>query len=146
MARLLNGLIALVAMAAVLVAGPIGSGGVAAAAEGAGHESRLQQQVDRLPAAQRAELEAQLAEGIAATGTDLDDPVIRQRLARSLGVPTAEIDHAVESLRAGGDGAPPILMLFVAAALLFAPGVFEKIGGAIYELIAAGEIEGLQPF
>ena len=85
-------------MAALLVAGPIGSGGAAAAAEGGSQESRLQREVDRLPPDKRAELETQLAEGIATAGTDLHDPATVERLAQTLGVSTAEIDRAVESV------------------------------------------------
>jgi hypothetical protein len=134
-------------MAAVLVAGPIGSGGVAAAAGGGSQESRLQREVDRLPAAKRAALETQLAEGIAAAGTDLNDPATRERLARTLGVPVAEIDHAVESAKVGdGTNGAPILMLFVAVALIFAPSVFKSIGGSLFEWLAEGSIEGLEPF
>ena len=148
MARLVNALIALLAMAAVLVAGPIGSGGVAAAAEGGGQESQLQREVDRLPAAKRAELETRLAEGIAAAGTDLHDPATREQLARTLGVSTADIDRAVRGAEAGdGATAGPIVMLFVAIALIFAPSVFQSIGGTLFEWLAeVGGIEGLEPF
>ena len=131
MARLLKALTAFVAMAALLVAGPIGSGGVAAAAEGGGKESRLQREVDLLPAEKRAELETRLAEGIAAAGTDLHDPATVERLAQKLGVSTAEIDRAVESVDLGATGNPGggIVLLFIAIALTFAPGVFQSIAG-----------------
>jgi hypothetical protein len=147
-ARLFNGLIALVAMAAVLVAGPIGSGGVAAAAEGGSQESRLQREVDRLPAPKRAELETQLAEGIAAAGTDLHDPATQERLAQKLGVSKAEIDRAVKGAEVGdGSNAGPIALLLVAIALIFAPSVFQSIGGTLYEWLAEiGGIEGIKPF
>ncbi len=148
MARLLNALIALLAMAAVLVAGPIGSGGVAAAAEGGNKESQLQREVDRLPAPKRAELETQLAEGIAAAGTDLHDPATQERLSRTLGVSKAEIDRAVKGAEAGdGSNAGPIALIFVAIALIFAPSVFQSIGGTIFEWLSqVGGIEGLEPF
>jgi hypothetical protein len=129
-ARLLNSIVALLTLAAVLVAGPIGSGGVAAAAEGGGQESRLQREVDRLPAPKRAELE---------------------RLAQTLGVSTAEIDRAVESVDLGTDanGNPGggIALLFIAIALTFAPGVFQSIAGTLFEWLAEVDgIEGLEPF
>jgi hypothetical protein len=147
-ARLFNALIALLAMAAVLVAGPIGSGGVAAAAEGGNKESQLQREVDRLPAPKRAKLETQLAEGIAAAGTDLHDPATVERLAQKLGVSTAEIDRAVKGAEVGdGSNAGPIALLFVAIALIFAPSVFQSIGGTLFEWLSeVGGIEGLEPF
>jgi hypothetical protein len=138
-------------MAALLVAGPIGSGGVAAAAEGGSQESRLQREVNRLPAPKRAELETQLAEGIAAAGTDLHDPATVERLAQTLGVSKAEIDRAVESVDLGTDanGNPGggIVLLFIAIALTFAPGVFQSIAGTLFEWLSEiGGIEGLELF
>jgi len=148
-ARLLNGLIALVATAALLLAGPIGSGGVAAAAEGAGLESKLQREVDRLPAPKRAELETQLAEGLAAAGMDLHDPATREQLAQTLGVSKAEVDRTIEAVDLGA-GTPadtrPIVLLFLAAALIFAPMVFQTVGGTLYEWFMVGGVEGVDVF
>ncbi|MBS1893430.1 MAG: hypothetical protein JST59_19190 [Actinobacteria bacterium] len=146
MPRLLNGLIALVATAAMLLVGPIGSGGVAVAAEGGAQESRLQREVDRLPAPKRAELEAQIAAAIAAAGTNLDDPATRRQTAQTLGVSQVEVDRAVEAAKTGTD-AGPILFLFIAIALTFAPSIFHSIGTDVFQWLGeVGGIEGLEPF
>ena len=150
MARIFNSVVALVVMAAVLVAGPIGSGGVAAAAEGGGQESQLQREIDRLPAEKRIELERQLAEGIAAAGIDLHDPAVQNQLAQTLGVSAAEIDRAVKAVDSGSGTlaeSTPIALIFVAAALIFVPSVFRTVGGTLYDWLGQVEgVEGIDPF
>jgi hypothetical protein len=149
-ARLLQSAIALLALAAVLIAGPIGSGGVAAAATGGGQESRLEREVDRLSAGQRAQLVRQLSDRLAEAGIDLEAPAVQVRLARVLGVPVGEIGRAVE-----GSGGPvggsvasgPVAFLFVVVALIFAPSVFQSIGGTLFEWLAEVKaIDGVKPF
>jgi hypothetical protein len=136
------------AMAAVLLAGPIGPGGVAAA--GGGQESQLERKVDRLSPEQRAQLEREVAGGLARAGIDLGDPAVQARLAGALGVPTAQIERVVASAdaSAGVTGiSAPIVFLFVAAALIFAPSIFQSIGGTLFEWLSEmGEIEGVEPF
>jgi hypothetical protein len=148
-ARLLNSAIALLVTTAVLVAGPIGSGGLAVAAAGGAQESRLQREVDRMPAGERVELERQLAEGIAAAGIDLHDPTIQNHLAQTLGVTAAEIDRAVNAVESGSTPADsvPIVFIFVAAALIFAPSVFRTVAGTLYGWLAEiSGIGGIEPF
>ncbi|MBS1883321.1 MAG: hypothetical protein JSS97_10245 [Actinobacteria bacterium] len=145
MARFLRSTVALLATAAILLAGPIGSAGVALAAAPAGQESQLERSVDGLTAAQRAELELRLSEGLAVAGVDLRDPSVQARLAGVLGVSQAEIRRAVGAVNASAEGiSQPILFLFVAAALIFAPSAFRSVGGTLYEWLAeTGAVEGL---
>lgn len=141
--------VATIVVTALLVAGPIGAGGVAAAAEGGGQESRLQREIDRLSPAQRTKMEQQMSDRLAESGIDLEDPKVQARIANLLGVSTAEIKHAVEGAEgsAKGLGSAPVWFLFVAAALLFLPSLFQSIGDTIFGLIGeVGGIEGVEPF
>jgi hypothetical protein len=149
-ARLFHAAAALLALAAVLIAGPIGSGGVATAATGGGQESRLEREVDRLSAGERAQLVRQLSDRLAEAGIDLEAPAVQVRLARVLGVPVGEIGRAVEG--SGGSGGAsvasgPVTFLFVVVALIFAPSVFQSIGGTLFEWLAEVKaIDGVKPF
>ena len=141
--------LAVMAMAAVLLAGPIGSGGVAAAANG-GQESRLEREVDRFSPKQRAQLEREVADGLAGAGIDLADPAMQARVADALGVPTAEVRRAAEGADAAAGAAnasTPIFLVFIAAALIFAPAIFKSIADTIFGWDGeAGGIEGVEPF
>jgi phage-related minor tail protein len=148
--RLAQAVIAVVGMVAIVVSGPVGSGGVAVAAGATGsQESRLEREVDGLSAGQRAQLEQQLSERLKANGIDLADPQVQARLARALGVSPAEISRAVEgfdTLPASRSGPGLITLLFVAAALVFAPAIFQAIGGTLFEWLAElGAAEGVEP-
>jgi hypothetical protein len=147
-ARPFHSAVALLALAAVLISGPIGSGGVAAAATGGGQESRLEREVDRLSAGQRAQLVRQLSDRLAEAGIDIDSPAVQVRLAGVLGVPVGEVGRAVEGSGAsvgGSVASGPVTFLFVVAALIFAPSVFQSIGGTLFEWLA-GAIDGVKPF
>ncbi|MBS1861509.1 MAG: hypothetical protein JSS68_07330 [Actinobacteria bacterium] len=148
MARLFRSALALTATAAILLAGPIGAAGVAVAADTAGQESQLERDVNGLSAAQRAELERRLSAGLAEVGIDLRDPSVQARLAGVLGVSQAEIRRAVEAANVPAESiSQPILFLFVAAALIFAPSAFRSIGGTLYEWLAeVAAVEGIGPF
>lgn len=117
--RLLHSTIALVAMAALLLAGPIGSG--AAATVGAGGQgSPLERALDKLTPAQRAQLERQLTEQLEEAGVHLEAP---------------------------SDSSSPVLLLFIAAALMFLPSVFQSIADTIFGWVGeVGGIEGIEPF
>jgi len=133
MTRLHRSALALFALVAVVLAGPIGSGGVALAASGGGQESQLAREVDRLSDGQRAQLERQLADQLADAGVDLEDPAVQARLAGVLGVTPGEIERAIEASRSPAEAiAAPIVFLFVAAALLFAPNVFQSVGATLF--------------
>jgi hypothetical protein len=133
MTRLHRSALALLALMAVVLAGPIGSGGVAAAASGGGQESQLEREIDRLSDGERTELERQLADQLASAGVDLEDPAVQARLAGVLGVTPGEIERAVEASRSPTEAiAAPIVFLFVAAALLFAPSVFQSVAATLF--------------
>jgi hypothetical protein len=132
---------------ALTMAGPIGWGAVAATTAGAG-ESQLERAVDSLSAGERARLVSSLADGLEAAGVDLGDPQVQARLADTLGVARAEIAQAAREANGPGEGPPislPIVFLFVAAALIFAPDVFRAIAGTLF-----GEdtesVEGIEQF
>lgn len=142
--RLVHSALALVAMAAMLVAGPLGSGAAVAAADLGERESRLEREIDRLPAGQRLQLERQLSERLAQMGIALDDPAIQAQLADVLGVPVAEIKRAVSGSDAAAGGtavSSPIALLFVAVALIFIPSLFQSVANVIYG--DSGEIGGI---
>lgn len=143
-------LTSVVLVLAIAVASPIGSGGVAAATEPQGHESKLEREIDALPSAQRADLERKIADGLETAGIDLKDPQVEARLAQLLGVGKGEIDRAVgdsEGRKAGTVTASPaagVLLIFLATALIFAPSAFRSIGGTLYEYFIAGGVEGIE--
>jgi hypothetical protein len=147
-ARLLQSALALLATAAILLAGPIGSAGVAAAAEAGGQESQLEQRVDRLSPGQRAQLERQLSDRLAEAGIDLHDPGIEARLAGVLGVSQAEIGRAADAANAPAESiSRPILLLFIAATLIFAPSAFKSVADTLFGwLTETAAIEGIEPF
>jgi hypothetical protein len=145
--------LAVLVAAALLLASPIGSGGVALAAGGghSGQESRLEREVDGLSPEQRAGLEQRLWDRLEAAGIDLTDPKIQAQLAATLGVSKGEVARTVDESEVGTEGAVsgvgPIVLLFVAAALIFAPEVFKSVAGTLYEWLTSEEgIEGLEPF
>ncbi len=134
-ARLFRSALALVAMTAILVAGPLGSGLAAAAADLGEQESRLEREIDRLSSGERLQLERQLSERLAEMGIQLDDPAIQTQLADVLGVPVAEMKRAVEGSDVAVRGSAvstPIALLFVAVALIFVPSLFQSIANTIY--------------
>lgn len=143
MTRLHRSALALLALLAVVLAGPIGTGGVAAA--DGGQESQLAREVDRLSDGQRTQLERQLADRLADAGVELEDPAVQARLAGVLGVTPGEIERAVEASRSPAEAiAAPIVYLFVAAALLFAPSVFQSVAATLFGWATeAAGIEGI---
>ena len=105
---------------ALLLAGPIGSGGVAAAAPGGVQGSPLERALEKLTPGQRTQLEHQLAEQLEEAGVHLEAP---------------------------RDSSSPILFLFIAAALMFLPSVFKSVADTLFSWVGeAGGIEGLKPF
>lgn len=142
--RLVHSALALVAVAAIFVASPIGSGAAAAAADLGERESQLEREIDRLSSGQRLQLERQLSERLAQMGIALDDPAIQAQLADVLGVPAAEMKRAVEGSDVAVRGsavASPIALLFVAVALLFVPSLFQSVANVIYG--DSGEVGGI---
>jgi hypothetical protein len=153
MDRLPHILTVLLLASAITVASPIGSGGAALAAESGSRESELRRQIDALSGAQRIEFEQKMADGLEAAGVDLKDPQTEAGLARLLGVTKAEIERADADSKGrsagtiGGAPAVPVLFLFIVAALIFAPGVFNSIGGTIYGYFSEGAaVEGTETF
>jgi hypothetical protein len=92
-----------------------------------------------------------MTDQLKAAGLDLTDPRIQAKLAQILGVGPAEIAGGIgesNARLAGTVGGPPtagILLLFVAASLIFAPSVFQSVGGTLYgALVETGGIEGIE--
>ena len=107
-------------MVALLLAGPIGSGGVAAAAPAGGHGSPLERALDKLTPAERAQLAQQVTEQLEESGVHLKAP---------------------------SDSSTSVVFLFIVAALLFLPSAFKVIGDIVFHAIGeVGGIEGLEPF
>jgi hypothetical protein len=148
MRRLRHSALALLALAAIVLASPIGSGGTAAAAEGGAGESRLEREIDRLSNGERAEVERQIADRLAEAGVDLEDPRVDARLAGVLGVSTDEIKRAAEVWGPTDPANPaisaPILLIFIAAALIFLPGFLKLVGDTMFGQDSAGGVGGVE--
>jgi hypothetical protein len=114
---------------------------------------RLADALAAFPPAQQYEFVGQLDAVLKAAGIDLALPTHHTLLAEILGLEMVEIARAVDELRAhAGDPttAPPssgIALIFIAAALIFAPAAFQTIGGTLFEQAAVTDgIDGLLPF
>ena len=68
-------------------------------------------------------------------------------LISPLAVETATaILKALQSYTASTSVSQPIVLLFVAAALMFAPSVFKSAGGTLYGDGTVAAVEGIVPF